>query len=102
MVGEDRAAGLYALLGKCRHQLADGRAKCLPHFAAWHGQANDSGRLGLYLQDLRYRYHRWSPTTFVALARAFGIARRPHDGGTISGYAASLKSPICASNARLK
>jgi hypothetical protein len=49
MVGEDRAAGLYALLGKCSHQLADGRAKCLPHFAAWHGQANDSGRLGLCL-----------------------------------------------------
>jgi hypothetical protein len=33
-------------------------------------------------------------------------ARRPrqldHDSGPISGYAASLKSPICASNARLK
>jgi hypothetical protein len=31
-------------------------------------------------------------------------APRPldHDGGPMSGYAASLKSPICASNARLK
>jgi hypothetical protein len=50
-VGEDSTAGLYVLLGKCRHQLADGRAKYLPHFAAWHGQVNDSGRLGRCLKD---------------------------------------------------
>ena len=39
-------------------------------------------------------------------ASTFGIApcqdHRDHDGGAMSGYAAFLKSPICASNARLK
>src|SRR5205807_1735262 len=67
MVSEDSADGRYALLGKCRHQLADGRSEHLHHLAARNDEGNDGGRLGFGLNDLWRRNHDLSPVMYIEL-----------------------------------